>query len=82
MAYRAWLVLVTEPPVATDSILVTVEFRDAASSPPRTIRRDFKFMAGATGAEMKAEVVAYRDRLRALDSVRAALALQVDDEVT
>jgi hypothetical protein len=82
MPYRAFITQVSEPPVASDSIVVTVEFRDAASSPPRSIMRTFKFLAGSTGAEMKAEIVAYRDRLRALDSVRAALALQVNDEVT
>jgi hypothetical protein len=82
MAYRAYIVLLPDPPVPTDSFTATVEFRDAASNPPRTIRRDYKFMAGMTGAEMKAQVPSDRDQLRALDNTKAALALQVGDEVT
>ena len=82
MAYRAYLVQVTDPPVATDSFTATVEFRDAASNPPRVIRRDYKFMAGTTGAEAKALVIEERDRLRSLDAVKNALAVQIGDEIT
>lgn len=73
MAWRAYVVAGDDNPVPNDTIFITIEFRDAASTPPRAFPKSYKFTAGQDITAIQNLVRADRDNLRAFDNVRAQI---------
>jgi hypothetical protein len=46
MAWRTYVAAVDENPVPNDSIFITIEFRDVASTPPRSFQQTYKYTSG------------------------------------
>jgi hypothetical protein len=82
MAFRAYIEGVRDNPVPAENIFVNVRFEDAASSPPRTIYKEYKYVSGTTAAEFTDIILADRNRLRALDNAREVLVDAIGTEVT
>lgn len=71
MAYRAYIVGAQENPVPSDSMTITIVFRDAPTN--REVRKDYKVVAGTPVVDIKALIVKDRDELRQLDVIRTGL---------
>lgn len=84
MAWRAYLtsVMPDDPVLAADTTSMTVRFEDTATTPTRVIMRDYTFAGSMSITEMKNTVVADRDKLRALDTLKAGLVARVGQEIT
>jgi hypothetical protein len=82
MAWRTYVAAVDENPVPNDSIFITVEFRDVASTPPRSFQQTYKYASGMSITDVQNDVRAKRDALRAFDSVRTTVKGMIGQEVT
>jgi len=82
MAWRTYVVAVDENPVPNDSIFITIEFRDVASTPQRSFQQTYKYASGQAITDIQADVRAKRDALRAFDSVRTTVKGMIGQEVT
>lgn len=80
MAYKAYIDGVTDNAVPAENIFVDVRFEDVATS--RTVRKQYKYVAGTTRAQFEAMILADRDALRALDNAKTVLVGAIGQEVT
>jgi hypothetical protein len=82
MAWRTYVAAADENPVPNDSIFITIEFRDVASTPPRSFQQTYKYTSGQAIADIQVDVRAKRDALRAFDNVRTTIKGMIGQEVT